>query len=327
MDSAGRLKLLNMRLVEGAGGRLRTQGASLRSSVSQLASLWRQRSSRGRSNYRSPGRLIGRIGVICGDPGVPEGCGMSHLERTGTIPLPRAYYTAGLDGVPGDEAVSSTVTVALVTTALAATLLIGTVGLIMMSGDISANIWPYKAHGFVQDNELEPATLWSPPSEVQVHTRVLARRKKASTQGGVVSASKATTLGSSTPRSDPHHHGPRYADEDAVSEPAGKEAEPPAATPPGAPETAEEPAVATDDEQPTSRVCSVALHTYCVKVRDEYYYQPAMNACVMTATDSTVVCNHSRNRFKLHASCRKRCVESAVPAEECFQAATFSKCT
>ncbi|KAH7957919.1 hypothetical protein HPB51_028092 [Rhipicephalus microplus] len=80
-------------------------------------------------------------------------------------------------------------------------------------------------------------------------------------------------------------------------------------------------------QQPLRHGCYVALHKYCVKVRDEYYYQPAVNACVMTPTDSTVVCNHSRNKFVSHASCRKNCVESAVPAEKCFHTATFSMCT
>ncbi|KAL3209493.1 hypothetical protein MRX96_052344 [Rhipicephalus microplus] len=162
--------------------------------------------------------------------------------------------------------------------------------------------------------------------DVRVREKTIAgRRETASTRRGTVSASKAT-LGSSTPRSDQHHHGPRYAD-DGVSETTDGVVEAPAATTLGSAERTEEAAAKTDTEQTPKHGCYVALHKYCVKVRDEYYYQPAVNACVMTPTDSTVVCNHSRNKFVSHASCRKNCVESAVPAEKCFHTATFSMCT
>ncbi|KAH7948220.1 hypothetical protein HPB52_019501 [Rhipicephalus sanguineus] len=212
MATAGRLQLLNKISVKGAGDKLRARAASSRSSLSKLASLWRHRFSPRRSNSRIPGRVPQRIGILRG----------VTLEFLGG-------------------------TVALVVTALAAVLLIGVVGLFMMSEDISANIWAHNGHGFTEYVDFQPPSPSSALPDVK--------------------------------------------------------------------------------QQPPRHGCSAALHSYCVKVRDEYYYQPAVNACVMTPTDSTVVCNHGRNKFVSHASCRKNCVDGAVPAEKCFHNATFSMCT
>ncbi|KAL1479445.1 hypothetical protein MTO96_034821 [Rhipicephalus appendiculatus] len=315
-----------MSLVKGAGGKLRARAASSRSSLFQLASLWRHRFSPRRSNSRITGRLAQRIGMLRGDAGVHGGYSASALQGTGAHLLSRAFYTVDLDVATEHEQVSWPPRVALVVTALAAMLLIGVVGLFMTSEDISANILARSDYGFTEYGDFEPASSRSPLSVVPVREKITARRETASTLHATAAPSKAI-LGSSTPGPDQHHHGPRYAGDDTKSETTDRATEAPAATTTGAPETTEEAAADTETGRPPRHGCSAALHTYCVKVRDEYYYQPAVNACVMTPTDSTVVCNHSRNKFLSHASCRKNCVDGAVPAENCFHTATFSMCT
>ncbi|XP_065285162.1 uncharacterized protein [Dermacentor albipictus] len=323
MATTGSLQPLNMSFIKGAARRPRAEDAYSSSSESRLASLWRQGFSRRHSNVRIPGQFVQKIGVVRVGTGVPGGHQEAVLQGIGTSSLPRVY-NEDFEGGTVETAASWPPTVALAITALAAMFLIGVIGLFMMNEDIVANIWPRKDHGFVEYDDLEPIS-WSPPSDIELHTKVLTRGEKVSTHRGTVGASRSSR-DSSTLRSDVHHHGPRYADEGAVSETTGKEAEVPATAIHGAPETTEQ-TTWDPDSEPTKHGCTSALHTYCVKVRDEYYYQPAVNACVMTATDSTVVCNHSRNKFASHASCRKNCVDSAVPAEKCFHAATFSKCT
>ncbi|KAH7936489.1 hypothetical protein HPB49_000101 [Dermacentor silvarum] len=323
MATTGSLQLLNMSFIKGAAKTPRAEDASSSNSVSRLASLWRQWFCRPDSNARIPGQFVQRIGVVRGGAEVPGGYRGAALQGIGASSPPPAY-SADFEGIAVDNAVSWLPTVALVTTALAALLLIGGVGLFMMNEDIAANIWPHEEHDSMEYNDLEPIS-WSPPSDNEVHMKILARGEKISTHRGTVGASRSSHE-SSTRRSGVHHHGPRYADEDAASETTGKETEAPAVATHDTPETTEETTWDPHNE-PTKHGCSSALHTYCVKVRDEYYYQPAVNACVMTATDSTVVCNHSRNKFASHASCRKNCVESPVPADKCFHTAIFSKCT
>ncbi|KAH6935327.1 hypothetical protein HPB50_005079 [Hyalomma asiaticum] len=322
MGTAGMLHVLNTSFVKRARGRPLGQDASPHSSISPLASLWRQRSRRRCDSDSTPGTSR-RYLVICADAGVTRGYNVAAFQDAGTVWPPRVCYTADFAGVTENPGASWPPTAALIITALAAMLLIGAVGLIMMSEDVSANIWPHKKLGFVEHNNLERPTSWTPSSDIQVHTKILARWKITSTRSGVVGASRAT-LGSSAPRLQPHNHGPRYAGDDA--ETTVQDTEPMASAAPRAPETTDKSIVEAENE-PIRPGCSAAFHTYCVKVRDEYYYQPAVNACVMTATDSTVVCNHSRNRFASLSSCRKNCVDGAVPAEKCFQTAIFSKCT
>ncbi|KAH7957945.1 hypothetical protein HPB51_028067 [Rhipicephalus microplus] len=313
MATSGRLQLLNMSLAKQAVDKLRAP-------------------SSGNSRI-IPGRLPQRIGVMRGDAAAAGVYSASALQGTDAHLLSRAYYTADFHVATQHEGVSWAPKVALMVTALAAMFLIGIIGLFIMSKDISANILAHDDYRVSEYDGFDPASSRSP-------LRI---------------ASKAT-LGSSTPRSDQHHHGPRYAD-DGVSQTTDRATEAPAATALGSAERTEEAAAKTDTEekradsktachalthcsaygldshqsflpkQTPKHGCYVALHKYCVKVRDEYYYQPAVNACVMTPTDSTVVCNHSRNKFVSHASCRKNCVESAVPAEKCFHTATFSMCT
>ncbi|KAH6928344.1 hypothetical protein HPB50_014780 [Hyalomma asiaticum] len=309
LATAARLQPLSMSF----GGRHRVQGGLARSSLSQIASSCR-RWFGGRHNSRIPGRLAQGIGVGCRDVGDLQRYRVAAFHGIGPTSVPHPYYTADFGGVTENEAISWPPT--------AAVLLISSVGLFMVSEDISANVWPQNDHGLAESNDFEPPESWSPPSDIRVRTQIPARRQTSPRHRDAVGTSKPT-LRSSTPRSDAHHHGPRYADDDGASETAGRVTT--AAS--GARETRERDAVDVDGEHPPKHGCSSALHTYCVKVRDEYYYQPAVNACVMTATDSTVVCNHSGNKFVSHGSCRKNCVDSEVPNEKCFQTATFSKCT
>ncbi|XP_075739359.1 uncharacterized protein LOC142784744 [Rhipicephalus microplus] len=316
-----------MSLAKGAVDKHQARAFSSRSSQSQFASLWRHRFSPSSGNSRIiPGRLPQRIGVMRGDAAAAGGYSASALHGTDAHLLSRAYYTTDFDVATQHEGVSCAPKVALVVTAIVAMFLIGAISLFIMSKDISANILAHNDYRVGEYDGFDPASSRSPHPDVRVREKIIAgHRETASTRRGTVTASKAT-LGSSTPRSDQHHHGPRYAD-DGVSETTDRATEAPAATTIGSAERTEEAAAKTDTEQPPKHGCYVALHKYCVKVRDEYYYQPAVNACVMTPTDSTVVCNHSRNKFVSHASCRKDCVESAVPAEKCFHTATFSMCT
>ncbi|XP_077486108.1 uncharacterized protein LOC144097237 [Amblyomma americanum] len=73
-------------------------------------------------------------------------------------------------------------------------------------------------------------------------------------------------------------------------------------------------------------MCSVVLHSFCARIREEFYYLPSANSCVTALRDSTVLCNHSPNRFASLSSCTQRCVHPSKPAERCFHTAMFSQC-
>lgn len=182
-----------------------------------------------------------------GDAAAAGGYSASALQGTDAHLLSRAYYTADFDVATQHEGVSWAPKVALMVTALAAMFLIGIIGLFIMSKDISANILAHNDYRVSEYDGFDPASSRSPLPDVRVLEKTIAgRRETASTRRGTVTASKAP-LGSSTPRSDQHHHGPRYAD-DGVSQTTDKAAEAQAATTLGFAERTEEAATKADTE-------------------------------------------------------------------------------
>ncbi|XP_077486111.1 uncharacterized protein LOC144097241 [Amblyomma americanum] len=204
--------------------------------------------------------------------------------------------------------------------------LIGSLAIFLVNDGVIGNRWSSEFEEDAVEAVGSAPKVSSPPAEAQAVTATTAppSRKPPTHRSTTIGASKAEQ-NSTTSRSDVHH-GPRFFGNRAASYITQTTTEEASVTE-GTAETREASADSEEVEERKHDVCSVALHVYCVKVRDEFYYQPSMNTCVMTATDRTVVCNHSRNKYLSHDHCRKSCVEGAVPSEKCFQTATFSMCT
>lgn len=205
--------------------------------------------------------------------------------------------------------------------------LIGSLAISLTNDDIIGNRWSPEYEEDAVEAVGPAAKVPSQPAKAQAVAVTVAGtppsrkpRVRRTTTGAWTAAKRSTTGRSHV------HHGPRFFGNRAASITTQTVTEKASVTDKAA-ETGEASTVDEEIEERKHDVCSITLHVYCVKVRDEFYYQPSMNSCVMTATDRTVVCNHSRNKYLSHDHCRKSCVEGAVPSEKCFYTATFSMCT
>ncbi|XP_050035562.2 uncharacterized protein [Dermacentor andersoni] len=73
--------------------------------------------------------------------------------------------------------------------------------------------------------------------------------------------------------------------------------------------------------------CQRVFYKFCLKPRREFFFNPAVNACVaLSGRAGAEVCNRSPNRFLTAVGCSRQCVRTRKPAGKCLQTALLSTC-